>query len=184
MKIPRNLTSSTLLVSCNVLISCLILFIVRNFITLSLLLFEEILMSVTIATLMIAAGFVISRGKLLSMFSFEALVYVVVLGLLASLILLPNAVLNVDRSRSFYVLSWVEKKEIFVIHNTFIVTAKSHEAIDKSGVEIRVKEQIQRGLISRDRDNFELTKKGKFTLWLANLIGDIFKLENWTFNKY
>jgi hypothetical protein len=100
-----------------------------------------------------------------------------------SLLVLPYTLLNVDRSRSFYVLSWVDQGSVFVENGQIILEVKSAESADITGVDLRLKEQEQRGLIREGNGIYKVTNIGKMTLWIANLLAKLFNLTNWEANK-
>jgi hypothetical protein len=91
---------------------------------------------------------------------------------------------NIDRSRSFYVLSWVEKDKIYYESGKIQVIVESREADNRDGVEQRIIEQIDRGLIKISEDKMQLTLYGKSLLKVSNAFASIFRLKNWELNNY
>ena len=91
---------------------------------------------------------------------------------------------NIDRSRSFYVLSWVGKDKIHYVNGKIHVNVQSMEAINLEGVEQRINEQKDRGLIEISGDKIYLTWYGKGFLVISNLFADVFKLDNWEKNNH
>jgi hypothetical protein len=117
-----------------------------------------------------------------SKLSLSIVVHGIIIGFLLACFVIPNTLLNVDRSRSFYVLSWIDSGKITYSAKGFKVTAKSPEADDEAGVIQRVLEQQSRGLVHESE--MKLTSKGKLTLEIANRLSWLFDLENWTLNRY
>jgi hypothetical protein len=91
---------------------------------------------------------------------------------------------NIDRSRSFYVLSWVEKDKIYYENGKIQVSVESREADNSDGVEQRIIEQKDRGLIKISGDKVQLTLYGKNLLMVSNTFASIFTLKNWELNNY
>jgi hypothetical protein len=91
---------------------------------------------------------------------------------------------NIDRSRSFYVLSWVKLYQISsdLPHN--LNQIKSSEAINRSAISQRLAEQKTRGLIKEEGGYLKLTNIGNFLFSISNLFAKIFNLSNWFYHKY
>lgn len=111
----------------------------------------------------------------------DVVVHALIIGFLSTSLILPNTLLNIDRSRSFYVLSWIDSGKVIYGEHGLQFNVDSPEASDLAGVSKRVKEQISRGLIYEK--DLTLTKEGKILLATANFLSKIFVLENWTQNK-
>lgn len=172
-----------LLIMGNLLLGCLILTITRNFIELKFPIFEEIILASILATV-ITLGFTLYLKTVGSQKnSIRLLSYVNIIGLMLSLLVLPYTLLNIDRSRSFYVLSWVDQGKVYVENGQIILEVRSTESADIAGVDLRLKEQEQRGLIREGNGVYKVTNIGKFTLRIANLLAKLFNLTNWEANK-
>ncbi len=165
------------------LLSNLMLVLTRNFIEFNFPLFEEIVFVSTLAALITLVSTLYLKKVGFFNDSIRLLCYVNLLALMLSILVLPYSLLNVDRSRSFYVLSWVDQGEVSIENGQIVVNVESAEATDTSGVELRLKEQQQRGLIQEANGSYKLTNMGKFTLKIANLLAKIFNLKNWEANK-
>jgi hypothetical protein len=100
-----------------------------------------------------------------------------------SLLVLPYTLLNIDRSRSFYVLSWVDESKVYFENGQIVLEVRSTESTDIAGVDLRLKEQEQRGLIREENGVYKVTNIGKLTLRIANLLAKLFNLSNWEANK-
>lgn len=94
-------------------------------------------------------------------------------------------VLAIDRSRSFYVLSWVDQGWINVINNELRIDPRLNTAqvdLDLSNLvplNQRLDEQLSRGLISRDPNRLRLTWAGKVLLSASNFAAKVFSLHGW-----
>lgn len=156
------------------------LLIERHFLDFDLLLFEQIIYT----NLFVAVLFLVIRKFLVVRLrqSIQIVIHGIVIGLLLSCFVIPNTLLNVDRSRSFYVLSWIDSGNISYSENKFKITANSPEAADEAGVIQRVLEQRSRGLIQKSQ--MKLTSRGELTLEVAKCLSWLFKLENWALNRY
>lgn len=186
MHLMNGLKSSfchLLYVIANFLVSCLILFFSRNLIDHNVPLFEEIIYASILSTLLtIGSTFFLKSRKLLHD-SNRLLVYINIIALLVSILILPYTLLNVDRSRSFYVLSWVDQNKISKFGDQFLVQVQSSESLDIPGVKQRVEEQQQRGLIRENNGVYQVTEIGSSMLGVANFLAKLFNLENWESNK-
>lgn len=165
------------------LLSCIILALTRNFLDFDFPLFEEIIFVSTFAALLsLGLTLYLNRVGLLKD-SIRLLIYVNLIALMFSTLVLPYSLLNVDRSRSFYVLSWVEQGRVSVENGQIILKVQSTESADIAGVDLRLMEQEQRGLIQESNGIYKVTNMGKLTLMVANHLAKIFNLINWEVNK-
>jgi hypothetical protein len=95
-----------------------------------------------------------------------------------------SILINIDRSRSFYVLSWVDKYQIKSGVNTNpYESVQSPEKHSIEAIQKRIIEQESRGLISDNGSEFSLTSLGKVTLQISNFFAKIFNLQGWYQNK-
>lgn len=91
--------------------------------------------------------------------------------------------LNIDRSRSFYVLEWT-KKELILLREGQLDLNKIHssEALNKVAIEQRIEEQINRGLMKRGPDRTYLTGTGIFLVKFSDYLSKLFVLRGWQEN--
>jgi hypothetical protein len=95
-----------------------------------------------------------------------------------------SILINIDRSRSFYVLSWVDKYQIKSdVDTNPYESVQSPEKYSIGSIQKRVVEQVNRGLISNNGSEFSLTRSGKVTLQVSNFFARIFNLQGWYQNK-
>jgi hypothetical protein len=132
---------------------------------------------------MIASAFILKlldnrQKKITVSFLWDTLI----LGLAISF-LLNSILLNIDRSRSFYVLSWVQNNQIEIISTPTKLQIKSRESASLDAVLQRVEENQTRGLISKDSNGLHLTRAGEFLLVTSNVLAQVFVLKNWEENK-
>ncbi len=160
-----------------------LLYFLRAFAKLDTPLFEQIIFTVCVSA-GLSMLFFFLKIKLLSerFIRDEFLSLVIISGLLGCLIL-PLSLVNVDRSRSFYVLSWVENGSISSINGELKFRIKSSEALDINGVALRLEEQIGRGLVQEANGRYQLTPIGDLYISMANFLADLYRLENWDANK-
>ena len=94
-----------------------------------------------------------------------------------------STLLNIDRSRSFYILSWVSHNEIRINNGQLDLTLiKSQEKLNQAGIEQRYYEQIDRGYISNSHKTIKLTKKGTLIFEMSKLLSRIYHLNGWLKN--
>jgi len=92
-------------------------------------------------------------------------------------------ILNIDRSRSFYVLSWVDKGALICSNSSLDLSkVRSKEKLNPTGISSRLEEQVKRGLILKSDSVCQLTQYGELYLFSAEVIAKIFKLRNWELN--
>jgi hypothetical protein len=97
--------------------------------------------------------------------------------------ILNTLLLNIDRSRSFYVLSWVSNQQITSSPGQVKITSQSKEAANATGVLLRIKENTTRGLIKSEGETFSLTLKGEILLSVSKTLSKVFNLNNWKENE-
>jgi hypothetical protein len=117
--------------------------------------------------------------------------HAIAVALISSLIYFSTiqyTVLAVDRSRSFYVLSWVEKGwfnyaggslnlDPTVVRGDIDLDTDNLEPIQQ-----RIDEQISRRLIEIKGEKIQLTPVGELFLSTSNLTATLFNLKNWKTN--
>jgi hypothetical protein len=89
---------------------------------------------------------------------------------------------NIDRSKSFYILFWVENNKISISegNETYLKDfPKIKSRINEYDFTQRIKEHEARGLISSGNGELVLTKTGKFILLTSDLLGRSFRLNGW-----
>ena len=183
MKVLKSSGLHLIVVTVNFLTSCFILFLSRNFVEFDLPLFEEIIYaSILSVALTLGLTFLLKKRRLLND-SNQLLIYINIIALLVSVLILPYSLLNVDRSRSFYVLSWVDQNKISKLGDQILVDVLSSQSLDIAGVSQRIQEQQQRGLIREADGRYQVTISGSFILGIANFLSELFNLENWKSNK-
>ena len=99
-------------------------------------------------------------------------------------IVLQFSLVNIDRSRSFYVLSWANEDKVYKSENGFtLVGVVSLEASNNEAINARINEQIQKKFLSYQGDLIQPTFAGSVLVWTADSLSNIFRLENWKKNK-
>jgi hypothetical protein len=99
-------------------------------------------------------------------------------------IILQFSLVNIDRSRSFYVLSWADQGKIVNLESGFALkNVSSIERLNPEAINVRVAEQIEKNLLSLDGNLVRTTSSGKLAVWVAEKLSEIFKLQNWELNK-
>lgn len=91
--------------------------------------------------------------------------------------------LNIDRSRSYYVIGWVHAGNVGVKNNLY--TYDDVISSEKKNVEasnMRIREQIDRGVMIKMEDSLKLTFTGAAMYQTAEILSNVFSLENWKRN--
>lgn len=93
--------------------------------------------------------------------------------------------LNIDRSRSTFVLAWVDKNLVYSDskNRIYFNGVESLENLNQEASAQRVMENVQRGLIEPFDRSFKLTASGKFLLKLCEFSADFFDLRGWKENS-
>ena len=137
-----------------------------------------ILLFTTIATSVIYLFFIGLRFKV-------DVVYAVTLGLVVAYLSTSTMLINVDRSRSFYVLSWIDEYKFPSMESQRSYDmVLSSEKLAEIPINQRIEEQVRRGFVSSHQGILVLTFKGAAALSLAELLASHFRLKGWYKNKY
>jgi len=95
---------------------------------------------------------------------------------------------NIDRSRSFYLISWVKNYDVRFIREELIVNEgviKSSEYDNSVAIKHRIIEQINRGLININVDNkLKLSAYGEAIYNISDTLSSLFNLNGWQRNKF
>jgi hypothetical protein len=86
-----------------------------------------------------------------------------------------TVLMNIDRSRSFYVLVWSEnvKSEEEIAD----LVTQQFGGVEISELHQRLLEQVKRGLLVEDQGKYSLTKLGNVTLSTSRILAKIFSLK-------
>ena len=107
------------------------------------------------------------------------------IGALLTFLILTSTVVNIDRSRSFYVLGWVYKNEVRESQNHIdLSTVTSSEKLNLNGVVQRIKEQETRGLLIKNGTVENLSTTGKVVYRISSIFARAFHLEGWVKNNH
>lgn len=99
------------------------------------LLFDQIMVALVLC-LIILIGF--SKARVLVNRTINIMIKDIVICVLLTFLLLTSTLLNVDRSRSLYILSWVENGKIKVVNNEYDFSRiQSKEVLDGEGIKLR-----------------------------------------------
>lgn len=136
------------------------------------------LLFTTIASVVIYLFFIGLRFKV-------DVVYALTLGLVIAYLSTSTMLINVDRSRSFYVLSWInEYKFPSVESQRSYDMVRSSENLAEIPINQRIEEQVRRGFVTSHQGILVLTFKGEAALIMAELLASNFRLKGWYKNKY
>jgi hypothetical protein len=115
---------------------------------------------------------------------FDKIVAIVFIGLFL-MFLNQMFILNIDRSRSTYVLAWVDKGYVSNDSSAGLITngILSKENLNEEATIQRIRENIDRGLISVSEESVRLTSAGRFLLLISQETADIFDLKGWKLNS-
>lgn len=93
--------------------------------------------------------------------------------------------LNIDRSRSFFLIAWVDQEKVEMTNEGYAFTkVSSPEKLNYKGMAQRVDEQISRGILKRSNNRLELTGKGRIVLETSKFLAREYKLTGWISNSH
>ena len=142
--------------------------------------FDNIFNNILIITIVITILHLVLNNLLKSKFDISLI-------LLISLIFFTITSLplvNVDRSRSIYVLSWINEGKIKINNNVIdLAQVESKEKLNIDGVRQRINEQTERGLVIQDGNRLELSKSGQVIIIISKYVAKIFNLNGWEKNN-
>jgi len=92
-----------------------------------------------------------------------------------SFILITSLLLNIDRSRSFYLLKWVESAGNYGTSITELQKLKKLSDSDLAALKQRVREQDQSGFLFKDNERIYISSQGKFLVFIFR---NLAKFEN------
>jgi hypothetical protein len=115
---------------------------------------------------------------------FDMVVAIVALGLFL-MFLNQTFILNIDRSRSTYVLSWVDRGLVSQSESGSFITSGilSKENLNEAATVQRLSENVDRGLISVRGESVRLTMVGSFLLFVCESTAYLFDLQGWKTNS-
>ena len=146
----------------------------------STLIFDQLL----IISIIIIVSYALINRVFLRM-NFEKLVAIVCLGLFLTF-LNQAFVLNVDRSRTTYVLAWIDKGFVSttVTGEIQVNGVSSPENQNVEGSVQRIEENIERGLVKVEGERVSLTTTGNLLLKIIQITANLFRLEGWHKNNH
>ena len=155
-----------------VFLDLIFIILIRKY-TNSSLLFEQIWISTAISLAIVQIS---NKFKGLGLDLLYLVLIAVVIGSLLS-----HTLLNIDRSRSFYVLSWIDKRNLDVLDGKVILKHKvSTEMNNTEALELRIREAESRGLaVIPATGHAKLTPLGKALVATSELIASVFELNMW-----
>ena len=97
-----------------------------------------------------------------------------------------SIILNVDRSRSFYVLSWINEGKVLVKTDGdyYLSGVVSSEGASLDSIKQRLVEQNDRGLIEIKGNKVILTKLGTLFFISAEKLANLYNLQGWKLNRH
>lgn len=96
--------------------------------------------------------------------------------------LLSFSLLNIDRSRSVYLLKWVSVSEKSELTSQEFINSRANSKLDVRDLTQRVQEQKSIRTISIYEDQIKLTSLGKIIVWTSNFAGSFQNLKGYKSN--
>jgi hypothetical protein len=144
------------------------------------LLFEQIILGSFLVFIVISLW-----QKFIAKKSILTILIILLLSMSAEILVEQSTILNIDRSRSFYVLAWTHKNLISFENGVLDLTqVQSDEKLGVTGIETRINEQISRGLITKRGSELKLSNFGMVYYFCAEKIAFVYRLDNWATNNH
>lgn len=165
----------------NVLVSSLVLALVRLLLDSSLLFDQTLTIAVLVAFCQLLIEVNVSKNELKTKArlpqSLSKISDTILIALIGSTCL-SLVLLNIDRSRSFYVLYCVKQELIGVSESGQLVSTKNRESLPPS-IELRLEENETRRLLTRKGNKLELSSTGNVVLFSSEALARLFNLQGW-----
>jgi hypothetical protein len=87
--------------------------------------------------------------------------------------------MNIDRSKSFYVIQWVAEMQPTNLSDLQSEIVKKYGYFDSESILKRISEQQKRGIIT-DTEFLYLTGYGEIYYYIANVTANVFNLNGWS----
>jgi hypothetical protein len=94
-------------------------------------------------------------------------------------ILLSSLILQVDRSRTNYVLSWISEDLVKFKNGHYITSINNPEALNSVAIEQRLVEHEHRKFLKIEGERVSLTFLGSLALSVSSRIGQVYNLRGW-----
>lgn len=92
--------------------------------------------------------------------------------------------INIDRSRSFYIIAWIHDSRIeATAKGISLDQVLSIERLNTKAIEDRVDEQVLRKLVVEKQGKFQLTWRGVLLFNISEALAKMFKLNGWKNNS-
>jgi hypothetical protein len=102
--------------------------------------------------------------------------------------LLQFIFVNIDRSRSFYIIGWVKNHSVYLIDDKIETQGsfiKSSEIQNNVAMTNRLREQLKRKIFKLETDSkVTLTKRGLAYYKVSDFIAKTYRLDGWEENKH
>ena len=160
------------------LVTAFILLFLIRLITQRIILFESILLSILLTVVLVFSYFALEYKRDISQFNYEKFLSVFV-SLLLFYSMSFSTVLNTDRSKSLYVLSWVHDLGPITEKNLSQKIRMKYGEYDSSYIQQRIIEHKSRGVFVERNGAIQTSSLGNVYWYVANKIAGIFKLSGW-----
>ncbi len=146
-------------------------------------LFESIVVVVAFQTLFLITLYRHKRIKVKfdKLYSNPVLIFIIS-GLIA-FNLLFFSLMMIDRSKSLYVINWIGNSKTITRPQLFELQGVSLGSKDFDYINLRINEQIQRGIVVENKGSLSLSVYGRILNRIANLFASAFLLKNWIAQK-
>lgn len=92
-------------------------------------------------------------------------------------VVLSSSLINVDRSRSIFVLKWISSSQELGISESELALKHQESGIGTTAISQRVREQIQIGTVAIESNKLHLTLRGRVILRISFILSDLANLK-------
>ena len=96
--------------------------------------------------------------------------------------LLSFSLLNIDRSRSIYLLKWISVSEKSELSSQEFIDSRANSKLDVQDLTQRLNEQKSIRTISIHDDQIKLTSFGRIIVWTSSFVGSLQNLKGYKSN--
>jgi len=143
------------------------------------LLYEEILIATILSFILSFLIIATTMPQKISVSLIRRFFQGITIGVLLFYIFSFSVIMNVDRSKSLYVLNWFHEEQPVSKSQMEILLIKKYGEYDKIYIEQRIQEQLERKVFQKKGNFIALTKLGSFYWNVGNIVARIFHLDGW-----
>lgn len=186
LKLARRIALFSVIIVLEIIFCFALLWILRRYFISGDLLFEQLTITAVLGpTILWAIAHLLKSRTRTSKGTMTNFSWMTLLSILLFWSFAQFTLLNIDRSRSFFLIAWVDQGKVAMTNDSYsFAKVSSPEVLNLKGMTQRVDEQISRGILKKDNNRLELTIKGKIVLETSKFLAREYKLTGWIANNH